>query len=144
MPETYASWNTDRVMPQSAIWVTCRECGNTERVLAVMASRVLRDREKCPGCLSSELPRLNQTPIGAGIVLSEAQRTALRETEDEHLHAWVADAPKEHWLHWLQEAATRRLAHRFSRRSRMESDVPLSLLSSDPVLGMATSKTELS
>ncbi len=138
MAETQASWKT--AATQSAIWVTCRECGHTSRVLSVMASRVLQDRDKCSECFSAELPRLNQTPVGTGIVLSDLQRAALRETEDEGLHAWIAAAPRERWYDWLQQAATSRLAHRFSKRRRNEHDLPLVIV--PPEGGLALSHVE--
>jgi hypothetical protein len=102
-----------------------------------MASRVLQDREKCSECLSTALPRLNQTLTGAGIVLSEIQRAALRQTEDEGLQAWIAAAPREHWYDWLQQAATSRLANRFSKRRRTQQDLTRGMVPPESVMTLS-------
>ena len=62
----------------TSVWVTCRECGHVSRVLAVMASRVLAERQTCPSCHSSEAPTLNSTPSGTHILLSDDKRLELR------------------------------------------------------------------
>lgn len=106
-------------MIDSAIWLTCRNCGDTTRVLALMANRVLKARTHCPACRSTCEPCINQTPAGRGLTLSVEQSGALREMDDKTARAWLEDRAhrsNSHFmpLHWMHAAGSR-LADRFRK-----------------------------
>lgn len=101
-------------MNGNAIWLTCRECGHTSRVLALLASRVLKTRSACPQCASTAVPCLNSTPIGTSVSLSNEQSAALREMDDPTLHALVARTPvssPKDWFRSLQGRVIDRFVH---------------------------------
>ncbi|MGI4853134.1 MAG: hypothetical protein ACRYF4_03680 [Janthinobacterium lividum] len=105
------------VMNGNAIWLTCRECGHTSRVLALLASRVIKTRSACPECASTSVPCLNSTPVGTGLSLSDEQKSALREMDDPALHALVARTPvisPQNWVRNLQGRVIDRFTHRRS------------------------------
>lgn len=115
---TYIERQSGSMMNGNAIWLTCRECGHTSRVLALLASRVLRARPHCPGCASMATPCLNSTPMGTAIALSEEQGAALREMDDPALHALLLEQElQDSPLHWVKNLPGR-VADRFSRRHR--------------------------
>ncbi len=58
----------------TSIWVLCEDCGHTSRVLSVMASRVLKERQHCPQCQSKNAPTLHYTAAGAYIQPDEARQ----------------------------------------------------------------------
>ena len=58
---------------QTSAWVLCGECGHTSRVLSIMASRVLKERQHCPQCRSTAAPSLHHTAAGAHIHPAGAQ-----------------------------------------------------------------------
>lgn len=106
-------------MTDSAIWLTCRECGHTTRVLALLASRVLARRMHCPECQSTCEPCVNATPAGSGISLSPEQSAALREMDDKDVRVWMErranhSAARHASLHWLGVVPSR-LTSRFTR-----------------------------
>lgn len=101
-------------MNGNAIWMTCRECGHTSRVLALLASRVIKTRTACPECASTAVPCLNSTPVGTSLSLSEEQSAALREMDDPALHAMIARTPVSSpmdWIRSLQGRVIDRFAH---------------------------------
>ncbi|MGI4757475.1 MAG: hypothetical protein ACRYGF_11590 [Janthinobacterium lividum] len=105
-------------MAGSAVWLTCCDCGHTTRVLAVLASRVIKARPYCPDCASTAAPLLNATTTGTGIALSEEQRIALRETDDPAVHAWLQrDRQPAPVMEWVR-AAQNEVVSRFSRSRR--------------------------
>ncbi len=106
-------------MTDSAVWMTCRDCGHTTRALALMASRVLKTRTHCPECSSTCEPCLNRTPAGRGITLSKEQALALREMDDKDVRGWLEQEARSASteiapLQWMQAAGCR-LADRFAR-----------------------------
>lgn len=107
-------------MTDSAIWLTCRDCGDTTRVLALMANRVLKTRTNCPACHSKSEPCLNRTPVGEGIALSPEQSIAFREMDDKAVRIWLEQRAYGAHSHrtamqWIQDTGSR-LADRFSKR----------------------------
>ena len=115
MYQTQISPTQQELTARSAFWLTCPDCGHTGRVLAVMASRVLRQRRGCPQCFSTSSPRLRQTQSGAHIPLSEAQPTAANVTEEAFLRAWIGSYAGRSQLHHWFRVLLSRLAVRFSR-----------------------------
>lgn len=101
-------------MNGNAIWLTCRECGHTSRVLALLASRVVKTRSACPECASTAVPCLNSTPVGTALSLSDEQRSALREMDDPALHALIARTPvssPKDWARSLRSRVVDRFTH---------------------------------
>lgn len=116
MYQTQISRTQQELTARSAFWLTCPDCGHTGRTLAVMASRVLRQRRGCPQCRSTSEPHLRQTSSGAHIPVSEGQHTASTDAEAAYLRAWIESDDRQSRLHHSLRALRSRLTARFSRK----------------------------
>ena len=118
MSETHIAQIRRELTGRSAIWLLCPDCGHADRVLAVMASRVLRERRQCALCHSTLAPLLRQAPMGAHIPASEAHQGVPAEGEDAYLHSWVEQDESKGQLRHRLEVFLSRAKARFSRSKR--------------------------
>lgn len=134
MSRTQTVLREDGLTSRSAMWVTCNECGHVGRVLAVMASRVLRARKECPECFSTQPPRLTLAPTGAHVPAPEAHNADANRAESARLHTWIEHRTQESRLLGVAHSAFSTLADRFSRRKHLEAHPAIRLCSADIAL----------
>lgn len=144
MSGTQISRNSQQPTAGSAIWLTCPDCGTTARVLAVMASRVLKERPQCPKCLSTRVPHLRQSSSGSRISPSEAEQAPLSGEDQAYLLAWIkAQGERGQLHHWLFQTLGR-LAARFSRTKRLAVQTPARDTADEHVLHLSNPENDIS
>jgi hypothetical protein len=120
MSETQVSQTQRELTARSAMWLVCPDCRETSRVLAVMASRVLKERRECPQCLSTRAPHLRQTQQGAHIPVPEELHAA-SNGEEAYLREWIDADDRKARIHSWFRVLLGSVAARFSRSKLITS-----------------------